>query len=199
MADNRPSPRACPHDQASWPNQVANPEPVVAVFQLSPASGRAALATRIRLAESQVVMAMAEMSDGSWYAGRAPVKVAIGGCGSGAAAPATSGAIGDPRVKLPETVRAGEVFPIKTLLAHPMQTGRQTDLAGAPLPRLIIDRLSCSAAGAHLFRADLGTGVAANPYFSFDGRLDRTADLVFLWSEETGRSFTARRTVTIIG
>ena len=41
-------------------------EPTVAVFHLSPASGRAAIATRIRLAESQIVLALAEMSDGSW-------------------------------------------------------------------------------------------------------------------------------------
>lgn len=177
---------------------AANPEPTVAVFHLSPASGRAAIATRIRLAESQIIVAMAEISDGSWYVGRATAKVAIGGCGSGAVGSAAAGAIGDPRVKLPETVRAGEVFENKTLLAHPMQTGRQTDLAGAPLPRLIIAHVSCAAAGVELFGADLGTGVAANPYLSFDGRLDRTADLVFLWSEETGRSFTTRRTVTVV-
>ena len=177
---------------------AANPETTVAVFHLTPASGRAAIAARIRLAESQIVLALAEMSDGSWYSGQAPVKVAVGGCGSGAVRSADSAAIGDPRVKVPETVRAGEVFEIKTLLAHPMQTGRQTDLAGASLPRLIIARLTCSSAATELFGAQLGTGVAANPYFSFHGRLERTADLVFLWSEEFGRTFTTVRTVTVI-
>ena len=144
------------------------------------------------------MLALAEMSDGSWYSGRAPVKVAIGGCGSGAVSSTASTAIGDPRVKLPETVRPGEVFEIKTLLAHPMQTGRQTDLAGASLPRLIIARLTCNSAATELFGAELGTGVAANPYFSFDGRLERTTDLVFLWREEFGRTFTTVRTVTVI-
>ncbi len=177
---------------------AANPETTVAVFHLSPASGRAAIATRIRLAESQIVLALAEMSDGSWYSGRAPVKVAIGGCGSGAVGSANSAVVGDPRVKVPETVRAGEVFEIKTLLAHPMQTGRQTDLAAASLPRLIIARLSCSSAATELFGAELYTGVAANPYFSFHGRLERSADLDFLWSEESGRTFTTVRTVTVI-
>lgn len=59
----------------------ANPEPTVVVFHLTPASGRAEVSTRIRLAQTQPVVATAEMSDGSLFVGRAMVKVAIGGCG----------------------------------------------------------------------------------------------------------------------
>lgn len=58
-----------------------NPQPDVAVFKLSPAAGRAEIATRIRLARTQNVMALAEMSDGTFHMEKAEVKVTIGGCG----------------------------------------------------------------------------------------------------------------------
>ena len=58
-----------------------NPDPEVATFYFTPRSGRAIVATRIRLAESQTVHALAEMSDGSVYAAARAVEVTIGGCG----------------------------------------------------------------------------------------------------------------------
>ncbi len=47
-----------------------NPQPHVALFHLGPRSGRARVATRIRLANSQKLVAIAEMSDGSFWSGQ---------------------------------------------------------------------------------------------------------------------------------
>ncbi|QXM24409.1 thiosulfate oxidation carrier protein SoxY [Elioraea tepida] len=58
-----------------------NPTPDVATFHLTPACGRAQVDTRIRLSQTQDVIVLAEMSDGSLYMTRAEVKVTIGGCG----------------------------------------------------------------------------------------------------------------------
>lgn len=58
-----------------------NPTPDVATFQFTPAMGRASADTRIRLGQTQDVVALAEMSDGSLFLARAEVKVTIGGCG----------------------------------------------------------------------------------------------------------------------
>lgn len=58
-----------------------NPLPNVASFHFSPRNGRARAATRIRLAQTQNVVAVAEMSDGSVYTASTEVKVTIGGCG----------------------------------------------------------------------------------------------------------------------
>lgn len=58
-----------------------NPTPDVASFHLTPAMGRAEVSTRIRLGQTQDVVAIAEMSDGSLFVGRQEVKVTIGGCG----------------------------------------------------------------------------------------------------------------------
>jgi len=53
----------------------------VATFRFTPANGRAWASTRIRLIETQDVVAVAEMSDGSMYSDRKEVRVTIGGCG----------------------------------------------------------------------------------------------------------------------
>ncbi len=58
-----------------------NPTPEVATFKFTPANGKAYVSTRMRLAKTQDVVAVAEMSDGSLFTARKTVKVTIGGCG----------------------------------------------------------------------------------------------------------------------
>ncbi len=57
-----------------------NPQPEVALFTLGPASGRAQVATRMRMASSQHVIALAQMSDGSVWQHRVAVVVALAAC-----------------------------------------------------------------------------------------------------------------------
>ena len=59
----------------------SNPVPQVGIYRFTPASGRAAISTRIRLATSQEVVAVAEMSNGKVHIAKVPVKIMIGGCG----------------------------------------------------------------------------------------------------------------------
>src|SRR3954465_2399680 len=56
-----------------------NPQPNVAVFHLGPRSGRARVETRIRLATSQKLIAVAQMSDGSLWQGFGRRRGAPGG------------------------------------------------------------------------------------------------------------------------
>jgi sulfur-oxidizing protein SoxY len=58
-----------------------NPRGGIATFHFSPASGIAEVNTRIRLAETQNVIAIAKMNDGSVFTTSKQVKVTIGGCG----------------------------------------------------------------------------------------------------------------------
>jgi sulfur-oxidizing protein SoxY len=57
-----------------------NPNASVATFRFSPLSGRAEVNTRIRLARTQDVTAVARMSDGSFHMVTKEVKVTVGGC-----------------------------------------------------------------------------------------------------------------------
>ncbi|MDI4663083.1 thiosulfate oxidation carrier protein SoxY [Xanthobacter autotrophicus] len=58
-----------------------NPLPQVVTYHFTPESGKASASTRMRLAQTQNVIAVAEMSSGALFSTRAQVKVTIGGCG----------------------------------------------------------------------------------------------------------------------
>ena len=60
---------------------AGNPEPEVATFTFGPAAGSQMASTRIRLAKTQDVIAIAKMQDGSFVQAQSTVKVTIGGCG----------------------------------------------------------------------------------------------------------------------
>ncbi len=58
-----------------------NPTPSVFTYHFTPEAGRAAGTNKIRLAKTQNIVAVAEMSDGTLYSAKSPIKVTIGGCG----------------------------------------------------------------------------------------------------------------------
>ena len=60
---------------------TANPQPGVATFHFSSLSGKATVASRMRLAKTQDVLVIAELGDGRFLMSKRNVKVTIGGCG----------------------------------------------------------------------------------------------------------------------
>lgn len=60
---------------------TGNPTPAVGTFKFGPLAGGQSASTRIRLAGTQDVVAIAKMPDGSFVRASQEVKVTIGGCG----------------------------------------------------------------------------------------------------------------------
>ncbi len=60
---------------------TGNPQPGIATFHFTPTSGRASASSRMRLAKTQDVIGVAELSDGKFLMAKRSVKVTIGGCG----------------------------------------------------------------------------------------------------------------------
>ncbi len=60
---------------------LGNPTPPVATFKFGPLSASRSASTRIRLAKTQDILAIAKMEDGSFAKAMSTVKVTIGGCG----------------------------------------------------------------------------------------------------------------------
>ena len=58
-----------------------NPNPGVASYEFTPLAGKAEVQLRIRMAQTQKLVAVAEMNDGSLFIASREVKVTIGGCG----------------------------------------------------------------------------------------------------------------------
>jgi sulfur-oxidizing protein SoxY len=57
-----------------------NPQPHVISITLGPRAGKARIATRIKLVDTQRIVGIAEMSDGSFWTGEANVIVTIAAC-----------------------------------------------------------------------------------------------------------------------
>jgi sulfur-oxidizing protein SoxY len=57
-----------------------NPQPNVISVHLGPRAGRARFSTRIRLADTQRVIAIAQLSDGSFWSGSVDVVITLGAC-----------------------------------------------------------------------------------------------------------------------
>ena len=57
-----------------------NPAPDIASYRFGPAAGKAEISARIRLLQSQTVVALAELADGSVWSAAAEVTVAFGAC-----------------------------------------------------------------------------------------------------------------------
>jgi sulfur-oxidizing protein SoxZ len=103
----------------------------------------------------------------------------------------------EPRTRVPSTVAKGEVFEVKALVTHPMETGLRRDGAGKLMPRKIINAFTCRYNGELVFSVDLHEAVAANPYLEFYLRAEESGALEFAWHEDGGAVYTARETLTV--
>jgi sulfur-oxidizing protein SoxZ len=100
-------------------------------------------------------------------------------------------------INLPSTAKRGEIFEIKTLIAHPMETGYRLDRTGAPIPRDIINRFVCTYNGGEVFRAELFPAIAANPFIAFCTVATESGELVFSWTDDQGQTQTETRRITV--
>src|SRR2546422_11143194 len=98
-------------------------------------------------------------------------------------------------VNVPSQAKRGEILEIKTLAAHPMETGFRRTQLGAVIPRDIIRRFVCTYNGAEVFRADLHPAIAANPSIVFSTVAIESGTLVFEWTGDNG--FSVKETAAI--
>ena len=91
-----------------------------------------------------------------------------------------------PRIMVPASVAKDEIFQVKTIISHRMETGLLRNADGAMIPRKIINRFECRYAGALAFSVDLHEAVAANPYIEFYLRATESGRLEFDWEEDGG-------------
>jgi sulfur-oxidizing protein SoxZ len=100
-------------------------------------------------------------------------------------------------INLPARAKRGEIIEIKTLIAHPMETGYRLDSKGAAIPRDIINRFVCRYNGEEIFRAELYPAIAANPFIAFFTTATEDGELVFSWTDDHGQTQTEVRQITV--
>ena len=91
----------------------------------------------------------------------------------------------------------GEVFQVKAIISHPMETGLRHDQQGQAIPRAIINAFRCRYNEEIVFGVELREAVAANPYLEFYLRATQTGRLEFVWEEDGGGRYTLSHDITI--
>lgn len=101
------------------------------------------------------------------------------------------------RIQIPEAVKRGEVFEVRLLIRHPMETGFRYNNVGHKIPKNIVHTVTCNYNGEEVFRAELFPGIAANPYFSFFTTAESSGELEFMWTDDTGLTTSERVAITV--
>ena len=91
-----------------------------------------------------------------------------------------------PRIKIPDSAKAGELIEIKTLISHVMETGQRKDAEGKLIPRNVIHTFTATFSGKEVFRADMSSGVSANPYIAFYMLVPGPGEFEFTWIDDKG-------------
>jgi sulfur-oxidizing protein SoxZ len=102
-----------------------------------------------------------------------------------------------PRVVVPSAAVKGEVFQVKTIISHEMETGLRHDDQGNVIPRKIINRFVCRYDDAMVFSVDLHEAIAANPFFEFSLRATESGRLEFIWEEDGGGVYALSHQLTV--
>jgi sulfur-oxidizing protein SoxZ len=100
-------------------------------------------------------------------------------------------------INLPSRAKRGEIIEIKTLIAHPMETGYRLDSTGAAIPRDIINRFVCTYNGEEVFSAELFPAIAANPFIAFSTVATESGELTFNWTDDHGQTQTEVRQIRV--
>ena len=103
-----------------------------------------------------------------------------------------------PRVQVPSEVAKGEVFEVRTLISHPMETGFRRTQTGELLPRDIITEFVCTYNGVEVFRAELHQAVAANPLIAFTTVATESGTLEFKWTGDNGYVATHKAELKVV-
>jgi len=105
-----------------------------------------------------------------------------------------------PRIRVPKKLKKGELFEVKTLVKHPMETGLRKDKeTGKTIPRDIIRSLQVKYNGQDVLNAEWHTAMSANPYASFYVRAQDSGPMTFNWTDDAGKVYTKEVAIQVEG
>jgi len=101
------------------------------------------------------------------------------------------------RVQLPASAKRGEAIEVRIAIQHPMETGFRYDNMGKAIPKNVINSLRVRYNGTEIFRAEMGSGIAANPYLQFYAVAEASGEFDFEWVDDNGDRGTERARITV--
>jgi sulfur-oxidizing protein SoxY len=155
-----------------------NPSPISAVFNFTPASGRADVETRVRVDEYTHVRAIAQTNDGKLYMTTRFVK-ASGGCSAppGKDQASALATLGKMRFKVEGEVKANQPALAQLMISHPNNSGLAMDqLTRQYTPAHFVRRVNVTYGGKPVMSADLDFSISENPNLRFYFTANEKAD-----------------------
>ena len=101
------------------------------------------------------------------------------------------------RVQLPREAKRGEIIEIRISIQHPMETGFRFDHAGKAIAKNVVNELVCRFNDEVIFRAETGSGVAANPYLEFHTVAEISGEFLFEWIDDAGKRGSERASLVV--
>tara|TARA_Y100000589_G_C26833967_1_gene499184 strand:+ start:188 stop:514 length:327 start_codon:yes stop_codon:yes gene_type:complete len=102
-----------------------------------------------------------------------------------------------PRGKVPKKASVDEVIEIKTLIRHPMHSGRMKDKDGKNIPRQIINSFRVEFDGNEIFKMKLEPSISTNPYIAFPFKVKKSGAFNFEWIDDDGNKYTMKRKIKV--
>lgn len=102
-----------------------------------------------------------------------------------------------PRGKVPKEASVGEIIEIKTLLRHPMHSGRMRDSNGDIIPRKIVNEFFVNFNGELIFSMKIEPSISSNPYVVFPFKVMESGTFDFFWKEDSGEKYEMSRKISV--
>jgi sulfur-oxidizing protein SoxZ len=104
--------------------------------------------------------------------------------------------VGRVSIRLPSTIRQGEVIRVRTLVIHPMEIV-QRDKQGKIIPKNyhFIHTMAVTFNGKEILRTEMTQGVSQNPSFTFPLKVDKPGKLTVSFSDTMGKEYSGQAEV----
>ncbi len=95
--------------------------------------------------------------------------------------------VGKIKIRLPRSVKKGQVIAVKALITHPMETGfRKNKKTKKKIPAYYINDVSVYYGDQLITHSDWTIAVSTNPFMTFYLKADRAAPLKIVWKDIKG-------------
>lgn len=101
------------------------------------------------------------------------------------------------RLSVQESAARGEIVPVRLVIQHAMESGFRLDAEGRTIARNLLRQVVCRYAGRDVWRAELSSGISANPYFEFYFRADVSGDIELAWQDDAREKGSVRAFIKV--
>ena len=102
------------------------------------------------------------------------------------------------RLQVPAQAKRGDIVEIRVAIQHPMETGYRHDAMGNTIPKNTINNLVCRYNSVDVFRAEMGSGITANPYLEFSVIATGSGNIEFAWVDDAGEKGSVSAPLVVI-